>query len=265
MLEYVYVGSRSLPTLLAGLAPSWSGRCRSRRCRPKMSSSSRGIVVRKPPRARTRLAAMCQPGYTHTAHAAAKRLRRTGNDSRHPGPGPSPANSIACWVSVSDTASVADVLVVDDASEDDTPVRRVAARNGALFVGPAIRGGSAAARNTGPADVTTPLVAFLDSDVVVRPGWLTTLTAHLAGPLVAMSAPRVTALSTPDPSAIAIYETHRSALSGPGPSVAASSARYLRVAGCRRGSGGCSPGTGCARSSTVPAPERNASRFRIRT
>ncbi len=86
------------------------------------------------------------------------------------------------------------VLVVDDASVDPDPVARLAAAHGARLLRHPVNRGPAAARNTGLAAVGTPLVAFVDSDVVPEPGWLATLRRHLDDPLVAVAAPRVLAL-----------------------------------------------------------------------
>ena len=55
----------------------------------------------------------------------------------------------------------------------------------------AAQGGPGAARNTGLAEVTTPLVAFVDADCVPVPGWLDRLLPHLDDPDVAVVAPRI--------------------------------------------------------------------------
>ncbi|EON24306.1 glycosyl transferase family 2 [Nocardioides sp. CF8] len=83
------------------------------------------------------------------------------------------------------------VVVVDDASRDPEPVARVAREHGALLVVHDVNRGPAAARNTGLRHVTTPFVAFCDSDVVPDPGWLATLRRHLDDPDLAVVAPRV--------------------------------------------------------------------------
>jgi len=85
-----------------------------------------------------------------------------------------------------------DVLVVDDGSRDPAAVAAVCARHGGRLVRRAVSGGPAAARNTALGHVDTPLVAFLDSDCVPRPGWLGALAGHFADPLVGAVAPRVT-------------------------------------------------------------------------
>jgi mycofactocin system glycosyltransferase len=51
--------------------------------------------------------------------------------------------------------------------------------------------GPAAARNSGLDRVTTPLVAFVDADVDLPPGWLEPLLAHFDDDAVALVAPRV--------------------------------------------------------------------------
>lgn len=83
------------------------------------------------------------------------------------------------------------VVVVDDASEDPAPVAEVARRHGARLIPLATNVGPAAARNAGLAEVTTPLVAFVDSDVEVTSTDLLQLTRHLADLSVALVAPRI--------------------------------------------------------------------------
>jgi mycofactocin system glycosyltransferase len=71
--------------------------------------------------------------------------------------------------------------------------------------------GPAAARNTGLAACSTDLVAFLDSDVVPRRGWLEALLGHFCDPAVALVAPRIIGLRTAD-NLVARYEAVRSSL-----------------------------------------------------
>lgn len=71
--------------------------------------------------------------------------------------------------------------------------------------------GPAAARNTGLAACKTDFVAFLDSDVVPRRGWLEALLGHFSDPAVALVAPRIIGLSHSD-NMIARYEAVRSSL-----------------------------------------------------
>ncbi|MBS1693648.1 MAG: mycofactocin biosynthesis glycosyltransferase MftF [Actinobacteria bacterium] len=71
--------------------------------------------------------------------------------------------------------------------------------------------GPAAARNAGLAVSTTDFVAFLDSDVVPRRGWLEALLGHFCDPAVALVAPRIVGLQTAD-NLVARYEAVRSSL-----------------------------------------------------
>jgi glycosyltransferase involved in cell wall biosynthesis len=66
-----------------------------------------------------------------------------------------------------------ELLVVDDGSTGAT--RSVAARHGVRAVAAEAPGGLNAARNTGIAQTTAPVVAFVDDDVLVPPGWLAAL------------------------------------------------------------------------------------------
>src|SRR6201747_704974 len=71
--------------------------------------------------------------------------------------------------------------------------------------------GPAAARNTGLTACTTDFVAFLDSDVVPRRGWLEALLGHFCDPAVALVAPRIVGLREPQ-NRVARYEAVRSSL-----------------------------------------------------
>ncbi len=71
--------------------------------------------------------------------------------------------------------------------------------------------GPAAARNAGLRACDTDFVAFLDSDVVPRRGWLEALLGHFCDPAVALVAPRIVALHRSD-SLVARYEAVRSSL-----------------------------------------------------
>ena len=71
--------------------------------------------------------------------------------------------------------------------------------------------GPGAARNTGVANCDSDFVAFLDSDVVPRKGWLEALLGHFCDPAVALAAPRIVALVDRD-DLVSRYETVRSAL-----------------------------------------------------
>jgi glycosyltransferase involved in cell wall biosynthesis len=77
-------------------------------------------------------------------------------------------------------ASVASVIVVDDASTDGS-AEAAEQCPGCDVVRLGVNGGSAAARNAGLERVATPWVAFLDSDDLWLPTLLSTLWPHTAG------------------------------------------------------------------------------------
>jgi mycofactocin glycosyltransferase len=97
------------------------------------------------------------------------------------------------------------VIVVDDAS--DPPL---ASKDGRWTIRLAKNSGPGAARNAGLAEVTTPLVAFVDTDVDLADDWLDALLPHFSDPKVALVAPRVA--STDDSTTLAQYESTRSPL-----------------------------------------------------
>ncbi|HEY9562217.1 MAG TPA: mycofactocin biosynthesis glycosyltransferase MftF [Nocardioides sp.] len=83
-------------------------------------------------------------------------------------------------------------LVIDDASHNRLAVAEVAARHDVEVIHLATNIGPAGARNAGLARVSTPLVAFVDSDVTATRRDLLALSRHFTDPAVAMVAPRVT-------------------------------------------------------------------------
>ncbi len=83
------------------------------------------------------------------------------------------------------------VIVVDDASRDPGAVAAVAERHDAQLLALPDNVGPAGARNAGLAEVRTPYVAFVDSDVVVDADSLRGLAGHFADPKVAAVGPRV--------------------------------------------------------------------------
>jgi mycofactocin system glycosyltransferase len=92
-------------------------------------------------------------------------------------------------------ADIGATIVVDDGSADAAGIRAVAEKAGAQLLRHPVARGPAAARNAGLAAARTPLVAFLDSDVVPQSGWLDPLLARFADPAVALAAPRIVALA----------------------------------------------------------------------
>jgi mycofactocin system glycosyltransferase len=104
------------------------------------------------------------------------------------------------------------IIVVDDGSS--TPIERddfAGAHTGIEVLRHVQSKGPAAARNTGLAACKTGFVAFLDSDVVPRRGWLEALLGHFCDPTVALVAPRIVGMAQTD-HLVARYEAVRSSL-----------------------------------------------------
>jgi mycofactocin glycosyltransferase len=121
------------------------------------------------------------------------------------------------------------VLVVDDGSVDAAGVRSAAEAVGGRLLRHAEPRGPAAARNAGLTAATTPLVAFLDSDVVPEPGWLPPMLERFADPAVALAAPRIVALP-PVKGWLGRYEAVRSSLDlGPDPAAVVPRSRVAYV------------------------------------
>lgn len=97
-----------------------------------------------------------------------------------------------------------DVVVVDDASPVKVQVP------GAMVVRHETNMGAGASRNTGLTHVRTPLVAFVDSDTIVRTDDLVQLSALLDDPSISLVAPRVRTLD--EGTLTSEYETWRSPL-----------------------------------------------------
>ena len=83
-------------------------------------------------------------------------------------------------------------------------------RDGARVLRLRTNAGPAVARNAGLGAVTTPLVAFVDTDVRLAPGWLEPLLGHFADDRVALVAPRSPARPAPAPSPATSRATPRS-------------------------------------------------------
>ncbi len=169
-----------------------------------------------------------------TSVALARRLLDVG--IAHPAPTPPGMSSVdvTVVVPVKDRSESlrrllaalpgARVIVVDDGSV--AGAIRVA---GATVIRHEQARGPAAARNAGLAAATTPLVAFLDSDVVPEPGWLEPLLAQFADPAVGLAAPRIVALD-PGDGWLQAYEAVRSSLDlGPDPALIVPRSRVAYV------------------------------------
>lgn len=130
--------------------------------------------------------------------------------------------------------AVAELVVVDDGSADAGACAAVAAAGGARVVRHPTPRGPSAARNHGLRATSAPLVAFVDSDCELPPGWLDGLLPHLDDPAVALVAPRI---ASPDPGpsggVLARFERVRSPLDmGPreAPVVAGTAVPYVPAA-----------------------------------
>jgi mycofactocin system glycosyltransferase len=126
-------------------------------------------------------------------------------------------------------AGLGGLIVVDDGSADPVFLAHEVHAAGGEVVRHERSKGPAAARNAGLAAAATPLVAFLDSDVVPLDGWLAPLLAHLADPAVALVAPRIVALP-PHRGLLGRYEAVRSSLDlGPDPALVVPRSRVAYV------------------------------------
>ncbi|HYB80910.1 MAG TPA: mycofactocin biosynthesis glycosyltransferase MftF [Mycobacterium sp.] len=104
------------------------------------------------------------------------------------------------------------VIVVDDASSTPIEPEDFADAHCNIEVLRHLRSkGPAAARNTGLAACSTDFVAFLDSDVAPRRGWLEALLGHFCDPTVALVAPRIVGLPH-NKNLVARYEAVHSSL-----------------------------------------------------
>lgn len=105
------------------------------------------------------------------------------------------------------------VIVVDDASTDPGGIQAVTDPAGAELLRLACNVGPAGARNAGLAQVRTPLVAFVDSDVELTPNALTRLARCFADPDVGLVAPWVRGrLPSSGGAWMARYDADRSSL-----------------------------------------------------
>ena len=148
----------------------------------------------------------CAPARCAAGAAATLARKLTDAGLAHPQPPELPARpDVTVLIPVRDRPVLLDrclaalgagypVLVVDDGSADPAAVAAVAAAHRARLLRRPANGGPGAARNTGLAEVTSDLIAFLDSDCVPEPDWIERLAAHLADPAVAAAAPRIVPL-----------------------------------------------------------------------
>jgi mycofactocin system glycosyltransferase len=131
---------------------------------------------------------------TAPARALGRRLVEAGMARAYPPAGARPSVTVLVPVRDRPVEALLDalgdrdpVVVIDDGSRQ--PVRADRPHVTVLRLG--TPRGPAGARMHGLAQIGTDVVAFVDSDVLVPPGWLEPLLAHLADPRVAAVAPRV--------------------------------------------------------------------------
>ncbi len=103
-------------------------------------------------------------------------------------------------------------IVVDDASSDVGGCEQIARAGGARFIALETNRGPSAARNAGLACVSSPLVAFVDSDCEPADGWLSSLLGYFDDPLVGAVAPRVVPAPVSPSTWLSRYEMVRSSL-----------------------------------------------------
>ncbi|MCX6483171.1 MAG: mycofactocin biosynthesis glycosyltransferase MftF [Mycobacterium sp.] len=115
-----------------------------------------------------------------------------------------------CLAAIRASAPQMRIIVVDDASPNDA-VGDVARSHDAILIRHPCNRGPAAARNTGLAAAEAPIVAFVDADCAVTPGWLDPLVGHFDNPRVAAVAPRIRPRSD-SADLLPRYELTRSAL-----------------------------------------------------
>ncbi|HET7668186.1 MAG TPA: mycofactocin biosynthesis glycosyltransferase MftF [Mycobacterium sp.] len=178
-------------------------------------------LLRLAPAART----MLNGGRLEVHDAVSAQLARTLLDATvaHPRPATGPSHrDVTVVIPVRDnipgllrlvgTLRGMRVVVVDDGSA--TPVQHsdfADMHSDIQVIRHARSKGPAAARNTGLTACSTDFVAFLDSDVVPRRGWLEALLGHFCDPAVALVAPRIVGLRRAD-NLVARYEAVRSSL-----------------------------------------------------
>src|SRR6478736_7163484 len=178
-------------------------------------------LLRLAPAAQT----MLSGGRLEVHDAVSAQLARTLLDATvaHPRPASGPShrdvtvvipvrNNISSLLRLVGTLRGMRVVVVDDGSATPVQQRDFCDMHCDIQVLRHARSkGPAAARNTGLTACNTDFVAFLDSDVVPRRGWLEALLGHFCDPAVALVAPRIVALHRSD-SLVARYEAVRSSL-----------------------------------------------------
>ena len=209
------------PRLPDGFAVQVDRRVRTLGAGSALLGGSPTRLLRLAPSAQTLL----DGGRLEVRDAVSAQLARTLLDATvaHPRPAGGPSHrDVTVVIPVRDNAfgiyrlvmslrSIRVVVVDDGSSVPVTPDDFDGARCDVEVIRHARSKGPAAARNTGLAACSTDFVAFLDSDVVPRRGWLEALLGHFCDPAVALAAPRIVGLGHSD-QLVARYEAVRSSL-----------------------------------------------------
>jgi mycofactocin system glycosyltransferase len=106
---------------------------------------------------------------------------------------------------------VAEIIVVDDGSENAAEIAEVATAFGARLVRLPSNQGPGAARNAGAHIASKPFIAFLDSDCMPTAMWVEQLLHYFKDPTVGVVAPRIKTIAE-DSSVLQRFEVSRSSL-----------------------------------------------------
>jgi mycofactocin system glycosyltransferase len=176
---------------------------------PQTRELDGGRLVGGRPRRMLRLSDGGRSAWAHlrrgtVGSASAGLLARCLTDAglAHPRPAAAAASDVTVVIPVRDRAGCLDrclealgtdrpVVVVDDGSADPAAISAVARRHNATLRRRVTSNGPAAARNDALLELSSELVAFVDSDCRVPAGWLDRLAGHFADPAVGAVAPRV--------------------------------------------------------------------------
>ena len=120
------------------------------------------------------------------------------------------ANVIGALVASLHQVGIEAVVVVDDASTDETAAQARSAGATVISMSNGVSAGPGAAREAGAAAATTPFVLFIDADVSVSQAWVEPLLRAFGDPAVVAAAPRVR--SSNQGGLIGTYERWRSPL-----------------------------------------------------
>lgn len=209
------------PRLPDGFAVQVDRRVRTLSAGSALLGGSPTRLLRLAPSART----LIDGGRLEVRDAVSAQLARTLLDATvaHPRPVGGPSyrdvtvvipvrdNALGLYRLVMSLRGMTVVIVDDGSARPVQPDDFAGARCDITVLRHPLSKGPAAARNTGLAACATDFVAFLDSDVLPRRGWLEALLGHFCDPAVALVAPRIVGLGSSD-QLVGRYEAVRSSL-----------------------------------------------------